>query len=261
MRKMNKATFIGFLMCFTAIIFGIASNGGIATIVNFIHIPSLLVTLGGSIFATMMTADSLADFWDGCKSFGAAFHTPKKQPQEVSEQILQLADVARREGLLALESHFFEQEQEQANFMDKGIRLVVDGAEPELVKDILETECNHREECYKRRVQFWQDLGAAAPAWGMVGTLLGLINMMRVMGTDASSIGAGMSLALITTLYGSVVANWICIPIARKLEKNGAQESMVMEVILEGVLSIQAGDHPRMIQEKIQAIFEDTQTE
>ena len=110
MRKMNKATFIGFLMCFMAIIFGIASNGGIATIVNFIHIPSLLVTLGGSIFATMMTADSLADFWDGCKSFGAAFHTPKKQPQEVSEQILQLADVARREGLLALESHFFEQE-------------------------------------------------------------------------------------------------------------------------------------------------------
>lgn len=253
MRKLNTASLVGFLMCFAAILFGIASNGGIATINNFIHFPSLLVTLGGSVFATLITADSFADFLDGCKSFVYAFQTPEKKPEEASEEILALAEIARKEGLLALEEG---STQMKDAFMGKGVRLIVDGAEPELVKDILETEYTHREECCKRRVKFWQDLGASAPAWGMVGTLLGLINMMRAMGADTSAIGSGMSLALITTLYGSVIANWVCIPIARKLEKNGEQESLVMEVTLEGILSIQAGDNPRMIQEKIRSIFE-----
>lgn len=253
MRKLNLASLVGFLMCFAAILFGIATNGGIATITNFIHFPSLLVTLGGSVFATLITADSFADFLDGCKSFVFAFQTPEKKPEEASAEILELADVARKEGLLALEE---SSARIQDAFMGKGVRLIVDGAEPELVKGILESEYTHREECCKRRVKFWQDLGASAPAWGMVGTLLGLINMMRVMGADTSAIGAGMSLALITTLYGSVVANWICIPISRKLEKNGEQESLVMEVTLEGILSIQAGEHPNMIREKIRSIFE-----
>ena len=102
-------------------------------------------------------------------------------------------------------------------------------------------------------------MGSYAPAWGMVGTLLGLINMMRSMGADAGAIGAGMALSLITTLYGSLIANWICIPISRKLEKNGEQESIVMEVIIEGVLSIQAGENPRVIKEKIKSILEMTE--
>ena len=242
-------------MCFVAILFGIATNGGIATIVNFIHLPSLLVTLGGSMFATMATSDSFADFLDGCRSFADAFRTPEKQPEDVSQEVLAMAEIARKEGLLALEESTGEITDE---FMSKGVRLIVDGADPELVKDILESEYTHRWERCKRRVKFWQDLGAGAPAWGMVGTLLGLINMMRSMGADTSVIGAGMSLALITTLYGSVIANWICIPVARKLEKNGELESLVMEVTLEGVLSIQAGDNPRMIQEKIKSIFEGT---
>lgn len=228
MQKWNFASLTGFVLCFITVLFGIASNGGIGTIKNFIHFPSLLVTLGGSVFAVLIT-------------------------EGISDQILSMSDIARKEGLLALEESV---SQEQDEFMSKGIRLVVDGSDPELVKDIMETELYHKEERDSRRVRFWQDMGAGAPAWGMVGTLLGLINMMVSMGTDAGSIGAGMALALITTLYGSVIANWVCIPIARKLEKNGEQESIAMEVTIEGVLSIQAGENPRVIKEKLKSILE-----
>lgn len=253
MRKINFVSLAGFTMCFMAVIFGVASNGGILTLKNFIHFPSLLVTVGGSIFAAMTTADSFEDFADGCCSFLYAFRKPSIKPEDVSEKVLAMADIARKEGLLVLEENTMQLQEE---FLSKGVRLIVDGSDPELVKDIMETEFQHREERNRRRVRFWQDLGASAPAWGMVGTLLGLINMMRSMATDMSVIGAGMSLALITTLYGSLISNWICIPIARKLEKNGEQESIVMEVIIEGVLSIQAGDNPRVIKEKIKSIFE-----
>lgn len=258
MTNKNTVALIGFLLCFMAIIFGIATNGGLGTILNFIHIPSLIVTLGGSVFAVMITADSLEDYLDGFKSFLSAFQKPATLPEEMSNKILSLSDVSRKEGLLSLEEHIHEIGE---TFLTKGLNLSIDGTEPDLVKDILENELSHKERRDKKRVRFWQDLGACAPAWGMVGTLLGLINMMRSMGTDASAIGAGMSLALITTLYGSIIANWICIPITRKLEKNSEQESLVMEVIIEGVLSIQAGENPRIIKEKLQSILEEKDTE
>lgn len=253
MRRLNYVSLFGFIMCFVSILIGIASNGGIVTVRNFIHIPSLMVTMGGAFFAIMTTADSMEDFLDGCRSFGYAFRRPTIKPEDISEKVLVMAEFARKEGLLALEDSIQDSEEE---FLNKGVRLIVDGSDPELVKDIMETEMLHREERNRRRVQFWQDLGASAPAWGMVGTLLGLINMLRSMGTDMEALGSGMALALITTLYGSVIANWICIPIARKLEKNGAQDSIVMEVTIEGILSIQAGENPRIIREKIKSILE-----
>ena len=119
----------------------------------------------------------------------------------------------------------------------------------------METELFHIEDRDRNRVKFWEDLGAYAPAWGMVGTLLGLINMMGSMTNDTSMIGSGMSLALITTLYGSILANWICIPIARKLEKKSREDEKIMEIIIEGVLSIQAGENNRIIKEKLKAIL------
>ena len=139
-------------------------------------------------------------------------------------------------------------------FLAKGISLVVDGSEPDLIRDIMEMEMTHKYDNDKKQIRFWQDLGAYAPAWGMVGTLIGLINMMKTMGSDSSAIGAGMSLALITTLYGSIIANWICIPISRKLEKKSDAEYLVKEIVIEGVLSIQAGENTRIIKEKIRAI-------
>lgn len=250
---MNIAALSGFLFCFLAILFGIASNGGIGTIMNFVHIPSLFVTLGGTMFAVLTMADSFDDYIAGFKSFLEAFKLPKAQPEEITVKILEMSDIARKEGLLSLEEKSEDIENE---FLNKGIRLIVDGTDPDLVKDILENELYHKDERDKKNIRFWQDLSACAPAWGMVGTLLGLINMMKDMGTDVGAIGPNMSLALITTLYGSVIANWICTPISRKLEKNSQQETLVMEVTIEGVLSIQSGENSRIIKEKIKSILE-----
>lgn len=124
------------------------------------------------------------------------------------------------------------------------------------MKDILENDMIHKVERNKKQVKFWQDLGSYGPAWGMLGTLIGLINMMRSMGSDASAIGAGMSLALITTLYGSLLANWVCIPLSRKLEKSSEAQELAMELIIEGILSIQAGENPHIIREKLRSFRE-----
>ncbi|MGN0513277.1 MAG: motility protein A [Lachnospiraceae bacterium] len=251
--KLNKVGLTGFLMCFMAIVFGIATNGGIRTVVNFLHIPSFIVTVGGALFAVMTTSDSFDDFIYGIGGFRAAFSRKGTGIDEIIQSILEMSETARKEGLLSLEE---KSNLKNNAFLNKGISLVVDGSEPELIRDILETELSHKYDREKKQIKFWEDFGSYAPAWGMVGTLIGLINMMKTMGNDSSAIGSGMSLALITTLYGSILANWICIPISRKLEKNSEAEYLEMEVIIEGVLSIQAGENTRIIKEKMKAILE-----
>lgn len=252
MSKLNNAAFTGFLLCFAAIVFGILTNGGIKGVLNLIHIPSFIVTFGGALFATLMTADSFADFQEGLSSFARAFQKQSVPVYELAEKIFELSEIGRKEGLLALEEASNKLEFE---FLKKGITLIVDGSDPELVRDILESEMIHKEERNKKNINFWQDLGSYGPAWGMLGTLLGLVEMMKSMGADVAAIGSGMSLALITTLYGSVLANWICIPIARKLEKSSNEELLIMEVCTEGVLSIQAGENTRIIREKIKSVI------
>lgn len=258
MKHTNSAALTGFLLCLTALVFGVATNGGIGSVLHLLHLPSAIVTFGGALCAALMTADSFTDFRTCLRSFRDAFRKPKEASEILSEQLLSLADVARREGLLALE----EQAQSIENeFLKKGVLLMTDGSDPALVRDILETEAERTDEEGRHCVKFWQDLGAFGPAWGMIGTLLGLINMMRDMGSDPAGIGAGMSLALITTLYGSILANWICIPVARKLEKCNDANLLLMQICIEGVLSIQAGENPRIIKEKLNAVIFQTETQ
>lgn len=245
---MNFASIAGFILCFVVILTGIATNGGIGEILTFVHGPSMLVTFGGSFLAVLASADSFADYIAGLKGFAEALKKPKVSVEAVAEEVFEMSGIARKEGLLALEEHANAIKDE---FLKKGIRLVVDGIDPELVKNILEMEMIHKEEESTKKIHFWEDLGAMAPAWGMVGTLLGLINMMKSMGADVGNIGSGMALALITTLYGSVLANWVCSPIVRKMKKNNETEMMVMEVAIEGVLSVQAGENPQIIREKM----------
>lgn len=253
MNKMNMAGLSGFFLCFAAIIFGVATNGGIQSIVSYLHLPSLILTLGGAFFAVLATSDSARDCLDGATAILSAYKKPQTTTDEISEEILTMADLARKSGLLSLEEYAGNSGNK---FLAKGIRLIVDGSDPELVKDILENEMIHKSDRTKKRIRFWEDLGSYAPAWGMIGTLLGLISMMKTMGSNPEAIGEGMSLALITTLYGSIIANWICIPTARKIEKNSLAEELVMELTIEGVLSIQAGENVRVIREKMQAILE-----
>lgn len=250
----NISALTGFMCCFGMVMIGIATNGGIRTILNFIHIPSMIVTFGGSLFALMITSESFQDFTDGLTSFARAFSKPNNNLDNIGEEIYEMAQIARKEGLLVLEE---KMETIEDSFMAKGIRLIIDGSDPELVKDILEMDLLHHVEDNHRRISFWANLGSYGPAWGMVGTLLGLINMMKSMGSDPGAVGEGMSLALLTTLYGSLLANWVCIPIAEKLRKSSALEELQMELVVEGLLSIQAGENPLLIKEKIRTFRSD----
>lgn len=250
MKRTRFTAFVGVVCCFFMIVFGIATNGGIGTFKNFINIPSLIMTCGGSVFAVMITTESATEFLNGFKSIKRALFNKPIDLDGLGNQIFEISLIARKEGLLTLDEHMNQLEDD---FFKKGIRLVVDGTDPELLKDILETQMMQTMEDSQSNISFWDHLGFFSPAWGMVGTLIGLINMMKSMGTDPSSIGSGMALALITTLYGSIMANWICIPAAEKLKRVKIQEQMRMEMIIEGVLSVQAGDNPMVIKEKIRA--------
>ncbi len=248
MKPLNRSAISGFICCFAMIIIGIATNGGIKTILNFIHIPSMILTFGGAFFAVLITSESFSDYRDGLHSFALAFSKETISLDEIGNMIFEMSVIARKEGVLALEE---KSEKIENAFLKKGIRMLTDGTDADLLKDILETELMHEMETNQKRVTFWENLGAYAPAWGMVGTLLGLVNMMKSMGDDPGGVGAGMSLALLTTLYGSILANWVCIPVAAKLKRSGAEVQLEKELIIEGVLSIQAGDNPMIIKEKI----------
>ena len=139
-------------------------------------------------------------------------------------------------------------------FMKKGILLIVDGTEPELVRGILETELVNLDTRHKSTIGFFDNWAVLAPAWGMIGTLLGLVNMLKNL-SDTASIGPNMAVALLTTLYGSLIANWICVPISNKLKLQNNDEYQLREIIIEGLLSIQAGENPRVIEEKLKSFL------
>ncbi len=139
-------------------------------------------------------------------------------------------------------------------FLKKGILLIVDGTDPELVRAIMETELVSVEGRHKEKIGFWENLGAMGPAWGMIGTLIGLILMLKDL-SDLAAVGPNMATALITTFYGSVLANWICAPVATKLKGKNDEEMMMKEIEIEGLLSIQAGENPRVIEEKLKSFL------
>ena len=139
-------------------------------------------------------------------------------------------------------------------FMKKGILLIVDGTEPELVRGILETELDNMDARHKKIAGFYDNWAALGPAWGMIGTLVGLINMLADL-NDMASVGPNMAVALVTTLYGSLIANWLCVPIANKLKLINNNEYQMKEIIIEGLLSIQAGENPRVIEEKLKSFL------
>ncbi len=248
---MDLASLLGLLICIVLVIFGmINSAGGIMGISYFINAPSALITFGGAIFATMASV-SMTNFVGGLKSFTRIFKPVNVKIPEMITQIIELSNIARKEGLLSLEEAAGNLEDE---FMKKGIMLIVDGTDPELVRGILETELNSIDERHKTKSGFWDTLAAMGPAWGMIGTLVGLICMLQNM-TDVSTLGPKMGVALITTFYGSVLANWICTPCSNKLQYNNNMEIRAKEIMIEGLLSIQAGENPRVIEEKLKSFL------
>lgn len=217
---------------------------------DYYDLPSVIITIGGSI-AGVLASNKLKDFIIGLKSISLAFKEKVIDPGAVISNIIDLSNVARKEGLLALEEASNDIEDP---FLKKGIMLVVDGTDPELVRGILETELTCLEERHKKVISFWKKWAELGPAWGMIGTLIGLVNMLNNM-EDASSIGPSMAVALITTLYGSIIANWLCNPVATKMKVNNDLEVIIKEVMVEGLLSIQAGENPRVIEEKLKSFL------
>ncbi len=165
--------------------------------------------------------------------------------------LVSFAEKARREGILALENSMAEI---QDDFIRSGLRLAVDGVEPELIKDILHTELAFIEDRHRNGQAIFDYMGAAAPAFGMIGTLVGLVKMLQNL-SDPNAIGPAMAIALLTTMYGAVIANVIFIPVAGKLKMRTAEEILLKEVAIEGVMSIQSGDNPRILEQKLLAFL------
>lgn len=248
---MDLASLIGLAACLFMVIFGIVTgDDGFGAMANFIHGQSAIITIGGS-FSSVLIFFSLKDFVNSLKAFKIAIKQPENNEAQVITSIIDLSNIARKEGLLALEEAANNLEDQ---FMKKGILLIVDGTDPELVRAIMETEMICIESRHKKVISFYETAASMGPAWGMIGTLIGLINMLKNL-SDVASVGPNMSVALITTLYGSLLANWIATPIAGKLKYNNDSEIMLKEVMIEGLLSIQAGENPRVIEEKLKSFL------
>ena len=251
---MDLATLVGLVMCFVLVIFGIVFDGKnviFANLTAFLDAPSAIITFGGAICCVLIMCSSFADLGKKFGGFKIALKTEESNILEAIENLIKLSNIARKEGLLALEESANNMEDP---FVRKGLMLVVDGTEPELVSSIMESELNCIEERHKDTISFWENLASMGPAWGMIGTLIGLVNMLKAL-DDPSSIGPAMAVALITTLYGSLLANWIATPIATKLKQKNAEEILTKEILVEGILSIQAGENPRVIEEKLKTFL------
>jgi len=241
------ATVIGIAGGFILIILGI----GFGNLAAFIDIPSVQIVVGGTISA-MFTCFPLSRILMTAGVTKNVFFAPQHSPVETIRQLVDFAEQARREGILALEARAADIKDD---FLKKGIQLAVDGTEPDLIKDILETDIAYIESRHEAGVKFFDMAGALAPAFGMLGTLVGLVLMLGNM-SDVDSIGPNMAVALITTFYGSIISNVVCIPFSEKLKGYSAQEVLIKTLMLEGIMSLQSGDNPRIVEQKLTSFIE-----
>ena len=241
---MDIASLVGLIVAL-ALIFGSIAIGS-APMSAFIDVPSVMIVIGGATAAAMMSVP-LKNVLRMPLVLKKAFLNKSTNVGELIQQIVSLAETARRDGLLALESRLEEIEN---SFIKLGVQMAVDGTRPEVIEDILRTEITAIATRHKEGRTVLDQLGRFAPAYGMIGTLMGLIMMLSNM-SDPSSIGAGMAVALITTLYGAIVSNVFFIPFADKLGFISKQEQISLEIILRGIMAIQSGENPRVIQQKL----------
>lgn len=244
---MDVATVIGIVSGFGLIIITIIIGGSPGI---FVNIPSAIVVIGGTLSATLINYP-LRDVLGIIGPVRNAFFHKETDPSALIEKLIQFATVARREGILALEGQAGDLDNE---FLTKSIQLAIDGTAPELIKDILTTEVAFMEDRHSTGQGILAAMGGYAPAFGMIGTLIGLVQMLATM-EDPSTIGAGMAIALLTTLYGAVLANVVFIPTAAKLKIRTAGELLAKEITIEGILSIQSGDNPRVVEQKLKAFI------
>lgn len=238
---------LGFAMILMSMILG-GSGLGV-----YINVPSVLMVIGGS-FGALMISNPLTRVLHIMQYINIVMREKKYPLEQTISSLISFSERARREGLLVLED---EIEDVQDDFLKNGIQLVVDGTDPEIIKAVMFNDVAQLEQRHEVGAKLFDDWATLAPAFGMIGTLAGLIAMLANL-DDPDAIGSGMALALITTMYGSMMANLVLIPFKNKLEDRHRDEMLLRDIMIEGVLSIQAGDNPNILKYKLVSFLDPT---
>ena len=218
----------------------------------FFNVPSLLIVLVGSLFVVLMKF-SISQFLGAVGVAVKAFSLKLPKPEELIAEVVEIADAARKGGLLSLEDR-----EVSSEFLGKGIQLLVDGHEGDVVKALLLKDVRQTEERHRWGAKIFTAIGEVGPAMGMIGTLIGLVAMLANM-DDPKSIGPAMAVALLTTLYGAMLANMFALPIADKLELRRVEESRIKSLIIDALIAIQNGQNPRVIDQMLKAYLPEKQ--
>lgn len=244
---MDIATIVGILSATGLVLGAIFMGSGLNV---FINAPSLCIVVGGTIGVTLI-AYPLKDFLSVIKVVQKALFTKNISATELISKFTSFANKTRKEGILALESEIKEVKDE---FLKKGVQLSIDGLEPQQIQNILDTEIDFVRDRHKLGAEIFTSMGTFAPAMGMIGTLIGLVQMLQSM-DDPSTIGPAMAVALLTTFYGSLMANICCMPIAGKLKTRSKEEMLTKEMTIQGIISLSNGDNPRILEQKLLAFL------
>ena len=244
---MDIATIIGVLLGFFVVIGAIVAGGGWQ---SFVHVPSLALTLGGMLCATLIHF-SLPQFLGIFSIIKKTIISKIPSQSDMIQKMVNFAAINRRDGALALEQEIPNLDN---SFFVKGLQMLVDGRDSEQIRDFMSVEVQNLQDRHSTGKKILEFMGAAAPAFGMIGTLIGLVQMLR--GLDSpDAIGGGMAVALLTTFYGALAANLVFIPLAGKLGIYSKAEATTIEMIIEGICSIAQGDNPTVVREKLQSFM------
>ncbi|HLR75744.1 MAG TPA: flagellar motor protein MotP [Virgibacillus sp.] len=250
MRKRDILTPIGITLGFLMIMLAIVAKDGRSGAALFFDVSSIFIVIG-VLIASLFINFKMEQIKLAGTVIKEAFYKNDQRLSDLIKLFISLSERARREGLLALENELEDVDDE---FVRKGILLAVDGIEPEVINDIMNAEITAMEEQHYKGRTILEKSGEYAPAWGMIGTLVGLVLMLSNL-QDPASLGPNMAVALLTTLYGTVLANLVFIPMASKLESKTEEEVFIKQVIIEGVIGVQSGQNPRILEEKLSAFL------
>lgn len=246
---MDLATLIGLLGAFGIVVAAMLMGGSMGM---FFNVPSLLIVLVGTLFVVLMKF-SVAQFMGAVKVAVKAFSFKLSKPEQIIDEVVELADAARKGGLLSLEGR-----EVSSQFLSKGIQLLVDGHDADVVRNLLRKDLQQTLQRHEWGAKIFAAMGDVGPAMGMIGTLVGLVAMLANM-DDPKSIGPAMAVALLTTLYGAMFANMFALPIADKLALRREEEGRVKNMIIDALLAIQGGQNPRVIDSMLKAYLPESQ--
>ena len=244
---MDIATIIGVLLGFMVITTAIVAGGGWQI---FVHVPSMAITIGGMLCATLIHF-SLPQFVGIFSVVKKTIIAKVPSQSELIQRMVNFAAINRRDGALALEQEIPNLDN---SFFIKGLQMLVDGRDAEQIRDFMSIEIQYLQDRHSTGKKILEFMGAAAPAFGMIGTLIGLVQMLRSLDSP-DAIGGGMAVALLTTFYGALSANLVFIPLAGKLGIYSKAETTAIEMIVEGICAIAQGDNPTIVREKMQAFI------